>query len=282
MIKLGVRRTFNLGLVKFIVVLITAFTPFVQCVFADTSQEEINQDTIELEQIQDLLTERYKNLVDISFLGKVTRFVPETQEVLQNASFRLRAVLPNQVRVTFISPEIYSGVEYLLDQKLEQVIIHMPITEMAQCQSVESFLQSYSIAVGSVNVFNPSSLFASPEGEKFYEMELVEVAANGSKRNAVIEIRPLPDGIEAVEDVVEDVLGEKLKEWDTDLTELVNSVIIRVWVDLDLAMITRIEELDEEYRVNYTLDIQEVEFNTGLQGDILMKLPKGTIKEGCK
>jgi len=136
------------------------------------------------------------------------------------------------------------GVFYIIDVQANLYTEYVPATGEAHRLPLDQVLSGQSYTSSS----RPTSFFRCPPAERF-ELDLETVTELDSASYAVVSA----------------------KEYDSDKT-------YRIWVDTDRWLVSRMQMLSPDGKVQALVEVLDLEINQGLDAAALRLLPPGTVQ----
>lgn len=199
-------------------------------------------DEITLERIHQELREQVGRVRDIKARVSITQISPRDGSKSEG-ELQLAAIFPDLARATWTKPEIYAGVFYIIDVQANLYTEYVPATGEAHRLPLDQVLSGQSYIQ-----LTPDQLFSLPPAERF-ELDLETVTELDSASYAVVSA----------------------KEYDSDKT-------YRIWVDTDRWLVSRMQMLSPDGKVQALVEVLDLEINQGLDAAALRLLPPGTVQ----
>lgn len=235
--------------------------------WAESHESEPGTELPTVESIREGLEQRFANVQDVRVSMLVQEFDPATQAVRQFAAFRIDAIPPGLVRLTYTQPDIMSGLVTLVDYSRSQVYLYNPVMEMSECHT----LHDYAASLG-MPATNLDTLFVIPS-EDAYDIEVTHLErVNGSTYAVLRAVSSGSLDAELSHAGLEDLLDGQL-----DLDE---PHTLKVWVDVDRSIIHRVQVLDQEGRLLYEAEATAIQFDLGMRESQVRSLP-GSVGRRC-
>ncbi len=149
----------------------------------------------------------------------------------------VRAKLPDQMRVEFLSPETLAGMLYIFDQKANQATCYTPITEQAIITPIDNLLKAVNMSTSA------KDLFGLPPKDT-HDLAVVETSGNLVRVSA----KPKAGG-----------------------------PVLHIWVDQQQWLVSRIDVYNAGGRLEIRTTLSGIKLNQGITDAQLRKLPAGTI-----
>lgn len=220
-----------------------------------------------LDSIRAGLEQRYTNLRDVRASLLVREFDPLTRNVRQFAAFRIDAIPPGLVRLTYTQPDVMSGLVTLVDYSRSQVYLYNPVMEMSECHTLNDFASSLGMPAASVD-----TLFVIPSDDA-YDIEVTHLEQVNGSTYAVVHARSVaPLGADFAHTGLEDLLDAQL-----DMDEPHS---LKVWVDVERSIVHRVQLFDQEGRLLYEAEATSIQFDLGMRENQVRSLP-GSVGRRC-
>lgn len=203
---------------------------------------EAASEGIEIDFVAEMLKERIDEVRDVSAI--VTFFnVSARNGSRDEGRVHLAAIFPDLIRVTFIQPEFFSGVFYILDSERNLFTQYAPATGEAQHHRLDETLsQSLPIQI------TPEQLFTLPP-EDLFDLAVVEASTAPGESYALVEALHKESGAR-----------------------------YQVRVDLERRLVTEIASFHADGGIAFMAEASAIIVNQGLSAAVLRQLPAGTIE----
>lgn len=243
--RTSMRAVFSGMLFFSLAVLLALFTAVPGLSQAPTSEDQpiaaqSDDDSLTLEQIIDELAVHLSQVRDVTATLNVS-FMRDDSEV--KGELALAAIFPDLIRATWVQPEFYSGMFYILDAEEETYTEYWPAIGEARKLPLYEVLDNQSPIP-----LTPDQLFSLPSQDEF-NLELSQVENGGEVVYALVT-------------AVDKQTGETF----------------RVWVDTEKWIVTQVESLSPEGRVELSAKAVDIEINQDLNEAFLRRLPPGTVQ----
>lgn len=197
---------------------------------------------ITLDRIHEELREQVSRVRDIKARVSITQISPRDGSKSEG-ELQLAAIFPDLARATWTKPEIYAGVFYIIDVQANLYTEYVPATGEAHRLPLDQVLSGQSYLQ-----LTPDQLFSLPPAERF-QLDLETVTELDSASYAVVSA----------------------KEYNSDKT-------YRIWVDTDRWLVSRMQMLSPDGKVQAHVEVLDLEINQGLDAAALRLLPPGTVQ----
>lgn len=195
-----------------------------------------------LERIHDELSQHIARVRDLTARVSFVQVSPRDGSKIEG-ELELAAIVPDLARATWVKPEIYAGVFYILDAQANQYIEYVPATGEAHRMPLDQILAGQPLVR-----IAPEQIFSLPPAEQFI-LELTDVAQVDGVRYAVVQA-----------------------------TDKASGQVYRVWVDTGRWLVTRMQALTPKGDIQASAEVLEIRVNEGLEATALRRLPPGTIQ----
>lgn len=199
------------------------------------------QADLTLDRIHAELKEHISRIKDVTARVRFVQISPRDGSKIEG-ELELAAILPDLARATWIKPEIYAGVFYILDAQANWYIEYVPATGEAHRLPLDQVLAGQSLVQ-----ISPDQIFSLPSAEQFH-LELAAVTELNGVRYAVVKA-----------------------------TEKASGQVYRVWVDTGRWLVTRMQSVSPSGEIQATAEVLDIRVNQGLEAAALRRLPPGTI-----
>lgn len=196
-----------------------------------------------LDEIANELKYRLESVSDVTAQVTFAQF-SEKDGSKNEGMLKLEAIFPDLIRATWNSPEIYSGVFFILDTTKNTYTEYVPAMGEAHRLPLDQVIDQQSVIQ-----LAPEQLFSLPSADD-YNLKLINSVAD------------LPSGYVIVEAV------EKIER----------AQVFTMWVDTSRWLITRIEERDKDGRLVRLAEATNIRVNQNLNENTLRLLPPGTVE----
>ncbi len=189
--------------------------------------------------IMERVSEALNRIQDIQ--ARVQIVQPGQTSSLSTAVVDVKAKLPNLFRVTYIKPDAFTDMFYVIDRDNRRVDAYYPVTDTVVRQRLDKVLAERSLPVA-----DPQQLLQLPSPES-YDLKLTGTESLDRVLHYIVEARP----------------------------KAANGTVYRFWVDGQRWLISRVEGTDERGRQLVQVRLTQVRVNQGLAENDLRRLPPG-------
>ena len=193
-----------------------------------------------IEGIAERLAVRFRDVDDITARIQFVQVSPRDGSRSQG-ELLLQAIFPDLARAAWLKPDFLSGIVWILDTQRNRFTQYEPTTGAARHHPLSEVMADQALIP-----LAPEQLFSLPS-EDYFALSVEELPADAAPAQAVVRAVDTRSG-----------------------------KVYRIWVDTAEWLVTRIESLTADGRVELSAWAAEIHINRGLTKAELRQLPPGT------